>query len=138
VAGISGVGRRGLKRGLERVDSRADLGRFLAYRIGGHVALLGRNVVVLGEQFGEVEASGRASEVEDGGVVGACCGDGGCVRTQPDSGPLVGLSNLRHPLPPLPHPYSSVWFVLVLLLLLLLLPFLAVPGGGGVGGTAIS
>lgn len=135
MAGISGVGRRGLKRGLERVDSRADLGRFLAYRIGGHVALLGRNVVVLGEQFGEVEASGRASEVEDGGVVGACCGDGGCVRTQPDSGPLVGLSNLRHPLPPLPHPYSSVWFVLVLLLLL---PFLAVPGGGGVGRTAIS
>ena len=86
------------------------------------------------QEFGEIEAGGRASEVEDGGVVGACGGDGGGVRTQPDPGPLVGFSNLRHPLPPLPHPYSSVRFVLVVLLL----AFLGVPVGGGVGGTAIS
>ena len=64
--------------GLEGIDSGADLGGFLPYGSGGHVAGAdkGRRGFS-GEKLGEVEAGGGSSEVEDGGVVGSCGGDRG-------------------------------------------------------------
>lgn len=108
-------GRVVVKRGLERVDSGADLRGFSANGVRGHVpcAVVHRIIpllVVLEQEFGEVKARAGATEVEHGGVVGACGGHWRRVGAQPNPGPLVGLSNLRHPLSPLPHPYSSVRF----------------------------
>lgn len=76
-------GRGGVKGGLKGVNSGADFGGFLAYGIGGHVAAR-ESVVVLEQEFGEVKRSRRASEVINGGVVGACGGDGSGVGTQPN------------------------------------------------------
>jgi len=115
-------GRVMVKRGLERVDSGADLRGFAADGIRRHVhgiVIISAVDLVLEQKFGEIEARGGTSEVENGGVVGASGGNGRRVRTQPNPGPLVRFSDLRHPLSPLPHPYSSVrlhGFLLVLLL----------------------
>lgn len=104
-------------RSLECVNSGADLRGLLAYGCGRHVteAMI---VVVLEDEFREVESGGWTTEVEDGGVVGASGGDGGGVRAEPDPGTLVGFSDLRHPLTPLPHPDPPVRLILLLLSLL--------------------
>jgi len=86
----SGVvrGRVMVKRGLERVDSGADLRGFAANGISRHVhgivIVVGAVDLVLEQKFGEIEAGGGTSEVENGGVVGACGGDGRGVGTQPN------------------------------------------------------
>lgn len=91
--------------GLYGVDLGADLGGSLADGGGGDV---GEAVVLLEDEVGEVKASGGASEVEHRRVVGPSRRDRGGVGAEPNPRPLVRLSYLRHPLPPLPHPYSSV------------------------------
>lgn len=88
------------------VDPRADLRRLLPYGGGGEVLERG------GGNFSrEVELRGGAAEVVDGGVVGTRRRDRGGVGAEPDPGPLVGLPYLRHPLPPLAHPYALVGLV---------------------------
>ena len=77
-----------------------------------------------GEGEGAGEGGGEVGEVEDG--CGALDGYGGDVvcpgghvgvgeRAEPDSGLLPGLPDLRHPLPPAPHPHSAVHRVLAAL-----------------------
>lgn len=106
---------------MEGVDAGADLGGLLTYGGGGQAELMVIIADVESDELGEVEVGGGASEVEDGGVVGASGGDGGRVRAEPNPRPLVGLPYLSHPFPPLPHPYASV--CLVIITLTLPLPF---------------
>ena len=93
---------------LDGVDLGADLGGALADGGGGDVGESAAAAHVVFDEFGEVEARRGPAEVEDGDVVGARGGHGGRVGAQPDPRPLVWLPYLRHPLPPLPHPYPSV------------------------------
>lgn len=105
--GAAGVG----TGALQRVDPSADLGGLLPDGGGGQVARLVDDL--LEDVLGEVEAGGGAAEIEEGGVVGTRRRDWGGVGTEPDSRPLVRLPYLRHPLPPLPHPYTPVGFLLL-------------------------
>lgn len=73
-----------MKGGLQGVNSSADIGGFLANGIGGQVAAGEGVAAVLEQLFGEVEGGRRASEVINGGVVSASCGDGCVVRTKPN------------------------------------------------------
>lgn len=125
VLGPAALGRRGLRRlerhgrrgaddGVLRVDAGADLGGLLADGGGGELpVVLGTTAAAATttravELVGEVEARGAAAEVEHGGVVGPRGGDGGGVGAEPDPRPLVRLADLRHPLPPLPHPHPAI------------------------------
>nr|GMC56157.1 hypothetical protein Csa_6G491035 [Ipomoea batatas]GMC59297.1 hypothetical protein Csa_6G491035 [Ipomoea batatas] len=84
---------------MEGVNPSADFGGLLADIGGGEVG----EAIVVGEKLGEVEAGGGAAEIENGGVVSPGGGDGGGIRAEPNPGAFIGLANLRHPFPPLPH-----------------------------------
>lgn len=116
-----GLRRRRPESGLDSVNFGPNLGGFLAYGSGRHVVQL----AFLENQFREVESCRRASQIEDGGVVGSGGGDWCGVRAEPNPGPLVRFSNLGHPLAPLPHPYSSVRLFLIIIVVVILLSLLA-------------
>ena len=100
------------ERGLEGVDTGADLGGDLTDGGGGDVGREGEGAVGGGggEKVRKIETGRGATEVEDGGVVGSGGGDGRGVGTEPDSGAFVGLTNFGDPFPPLSHPYPFVRF----------------------------
>lgn len=88
--------------GFDGVDPGADFSSLLPNESGGHVS--GPDSAFSSEEVGEVEPGGGATEIKDGRIVSTSGGDRGGVRAEPDSGALVGLPYLSHPLSPLPHP----------------------------------
>ena len=86
------------------VYCRPHLRSFFAYRRSGGVV----EPTFSHQVLREVEPRRRSSQVKDGGVVSTGSGHRCGVGAQPYAWPLVGFSNLSHPLPPLPHPYPLV------------------------------
>uniref|UniRef100_A0A0A0KFT2 Uncharacterized protein n=1 Tax=Cucumis sativus TaxID=3659 RepID=A0A0A0KFT2_CUCSA len=94
---------------LQSIHSCPNLRGFLPYRSRRHIPGAGGNSTAFPcQQLGKIKPGRRASEVKNGGIVGPGGGDRRGVRAEPNPRAFIGLSNLSHPLTPLPHPYPFV------------------------------